>query len=106
MPMDKRTTSFQIHWGHDERPIPVSAAAEHLPCECGDRLLERITCQLEDAGADAVHVLAYWKQIRARCEEVATPVQGDVLQALIGEIQVLEDLYWGVELTLASRKRV
>ena len=105
MPMDKRSTSFEIHWDHDQRKISAPEV-EHLPCECGGRLLDRITCQLEDAGAEAVHVLAYWKQIRARYQDLDVQIHADVLQELIAAIQILEDLYWGVELTLASGKQV
>ncbi|MEY2699890.1 MAG: hypothetical protein RIQ52_645 [Pseudomonadota bacterium] len=105
MPMDKRSTSFEIHWDHDQRHISAPEV-DHIPYEGGGRLLDRITSQLEDAGAEAVHVLAYWRQIRARYQDLDAPMHADVLQELIGAIQILEDLYWGVELTLASGKQV
>lgn len=99
MKLDNRSTSFKIHWQNDD------ALSEGAMLRCVDDAFTQalLTQHLENMGSDAIHVLSFWNQLQQELLDAKEHPETIKWMDLIEKVQVLEDLYWGLELTLAQR---
>lgn len=99
MKLDKRSASFEIHWHHEDslKALSESEGVNHRFNHAS------LTQYLENMGSDAIHVLAFWNQLQHQLLDARAQAEAVNWMELIEKVQVLEDLYWGLELTLAER---